>query len=865
MFSSEFSHVSTDRILSSVLAKDDQQFLKGWVLNFINEFSQEQPRMVLLTRHSLYRVKWATSMEKPTKSHRLLLKDIKGIQVGYFLPEGDKKGDKALQHYGFRILVDPGMQGGSTIHYPWEFKLLQTAKLHKETVDAIVGTISKTREELVGDRMEVQELEWLLLSGNSRSGTLQNVFGVWPKRRSATMMPRSQRSGLEGVARRSVETAAVDILPKSKVQAHPPVLHTVPQLHPPEDQTSHPIRRRSNSLSSSSLSEGKEALGHQRSRSTLDIVTVEEPNDEDLLSISEHLSSTPNDTQEDTNHTTPEGSSVTKEEHKGSPDLVSSGESESPAINQEVPQAFKAQETEKGEKIESPPPKEKVEEVEEANPSPVPLEVLARREFEAERLKTEHSSRFAWSLSGLYRWIIQRQEPSSHIMLSIVLAFFIGAFNFSLLWALGLMYIIYKMDRHRLVKHQRAITYQMSISKKAANNLTRSGAEVKKDEETDTCHWFNTLLTKLWPKMWKRLALAVKESLTEQLQLQVELKKIPISAVKSIVVSGLDLGDTPPTFSGVTGVKPLFPDFQCDFDLRYFGPATVTLIVCLGVQSLQPVTVEIPIILNDFDVKGRMRCGFTFFPKPPFLHTLTAGFIEPPELHLSVRPLHTLDIIEIPFLDNWIQTAIKELLASTLVLPEKIELSYQNLFGTKLQEEKTITSVDFTTSEVRQENTHIHNQEIEKSRRDGEYLGLLHVKVIEGRKLLQEFIGVHATPYCILSTGPHEVFTTRNVKRSKAPQWNEFFELLVKKKCEGLEVTVMARDTVNARDDFLGMATLQFSEFGPEPKDFWVALERPNKKGDQMHAGDIHMQVRYVPPLDTVSVERSTMDLKSSQ
>lgn len=58
-------------------------------------------------------------------------------------------------------------------------------------------------------------------------------------------------------------------------------------------------------------------------------------------------------------------------------------------------------------------------------------------------------------------------------------------------------------------------------------------------------------------------------------------------------------------------------------------------------------------------------------------------------------------------------------------------------------------------------------------------------------------------PYCILSTGPHEVFTTGCAKHVRNPLWNEFFELLVKKQRDKiLEVSVMARD--NEGDVFLG-------------------------------------------------------------
>jgi Ca2+-dependent lipid-binding protein len=108
--------------------------------------------------------------------------------------------------------------------------------------------------------------------------------------------------------------------------------------------------------------------------------------------------------------------------------------------------------------------------------------------------------------------------------------------------------------------------------------------------------------------------------------------------------------------------------------------------------------------------------------------------------------------------------------------------------------------------------------EVEKSKKDGEFAGLLHIRILEAKKLLVDRISSNANPYCIVTAGPHEVFTTNAVKRGKITTWNEFFELLVKKQKEKkVEVTVMARDTVNG-DDFLGMAIVDFTDFGKETR-----------------------------------------------
>ena len=99
----------------------------------------------------------------------------------------------------------------------------------------------------------------------------------------------------------------------------------------------------------------------------------------------------------------------------------------------------------------------------------------------------------------------------------------------------------------------------------------------------------------------------------------------------------------------------------------------------------------------------------------------------------------------------------------------------------------------------------------------------------------------------MVTTGPHEVFTSNTVKKSKNPVWNEFFELLVKKNREKkLEISVMGKDAVNG-DDFLGMAMIDFVDVSKETKDTWAKLESMNKKGAPLIAGEIHVQLRFLP------------------
>lgn len=95
------------------------------------------------------------------------------------------------------------------------------------------------------------------------------------------------------------------------------------------------------------------------------------------------------------------------------------------------------------------------------------------------------------------------------------------------------------------------------------------------------------------------------------------------------------------------------------------------------------------------------------------------AFTELPEVNLSIKPLNLLDLFEIPWVNERVASAVQQLLVSNLVLPEQIELGYQAIFGIKPEKNIGPSALDFTTSEVRQEDIVRHHHEIEKSRREG--------------------------------------------------------------------------------------------------------------------------------------------------
>jgi len=489
-----------------------------------------------------------------------------------------------------------------------------------------------------------------------------------------------------------------------------------------------------------------------------------------------------------------------------------------------------------------------------------------------------------------------RLEALLYFSLAVVISFYIGYFNFSFLLILMLIYFVYKIDNNSLEKSLKLKLLDVSsmstpaslplvpsapgtnnaiivshsslrsknISRSSTLPLSKSHPPLRRtptisnaisssnhlppsittnslsleNEPVETCFWFNILFKELWRNIHRSTAETMQEKLKTLFESNLNEKKLPY--IESVKVCYLFLGDDAPNFNGMTCTRPDFPDCRFDFDIVYYSrEAKILLEVIIDGNFFK---FRLPISIEDFHLQGRMRFDMTFFRKYPYLHMLSYAFLELPTIDLAVRPFQAFDLLNIPFAKAWILDSLKTLVRSTMVLPEIISVPYHHMFNVS----DAFCATDVNS--VKQDDINKHTSEIEKSLKDGDFGGLLHVRLLEARKLLTEHMGARSVPYCILSTGAHEVFTTKTAKRCRHPIWNEFFELLVKKQLDRkMELTVMARDTVNG-DDFLGMSRVDFSSFGTEMKDLWIPLERVNKKNrEHTAAGEVHLQIRYVP------------------
>jgi Ca2+-dependent lipid-binding protein len=115
----------------------------------------------------------------------------------------------------------------------------------------------------------------------------------------------------------------------------------------------------------------------------------------------------------------------------------------------------------------------------------------------------------------------------------------------------------------------------------------------------------------------------------------------------------------------------------------------------------------------------------------------------------------------------------------------------------------------------------------------GKFLFRLAVHVVEGKDMPDvDLIGT-CDPYVVVKVGD-EKYTTKVIKKSQFPIWNEKFEFGVEKGAKHVDFTLYDSDKGKI-DDSLGHVSIPFENLRHGPNDFWIDLPERNKKHPKIH------------------------------
>ncbi|KAL3315239.1 Extended synaptotagmin-1, partial [Cichlidogyrus casuarinus] len=330
--------------------------------------------------------------------------------------------------------------------------------------------------------------------------------------------------------------------------------------------------------------------------------------------------------------------------------------------------------------------------------------------------------------------------------------------------------------------------------------------------DVERAEWVNRILKRMWPYICNY----VTNILIESVQPSVE-NSLP-AALKPFSFTKIDLGDTPPRIGGVKvyeseSIKR--NEIVMDVDLLLYSDARIRVQCGKVVAGVK-----------EFELRGTLRIVMKpLVPKIPFAGACTVCFLDNPDINFLLTDMG--NIMTIPGLQQTLMSAVKDVVASMMVIPNRVPVQLVS---------------DLELKQIRFPPPH----------------GVIRVNVISGRDLKSSdvsFTGKGSSdPYCCVNVGAQS-FKTNTCYKTLNPTWNEYFEAVIDSK-DGQHLTfeVFDEDQGN-KDDPIGTCFVPIETVHKRGFfDAWLTLEGVKR-------GQLHVKLQWMDlSSDTNAFQQALLD-----
>eukprot|EP00850_Spirogloea_muscicola_P010509 SM000062S19895 [mRNA] locus=s62:215277:219252:+ [translate_table: standard] len=360
------------------------------------------------------------------------------------------------------------------------------------------------------------------------------------------------------------------------------------------------------------------------------------------------------------------------------------------------------------------------------------------------------------------------------------------------------------------------------LNEKALKRLLPEIPAWVQNPDYDKLDWLNTFLRALWPYLDKAVCETVKQ------QVKPLIAQSKPGSIESIEFEEMTLGSLPPVFTGIKVYDTADNEMILEPILKWAGnPNIVVAVKAFGLKATAQLMVvvlalfESSLVLQLVDVSMALTARATFKPLVnvfPCFTKITVCLMQKPQIDFGLKLLGG-DLMAIPGLYQFVQDAIKDVVASMMLWPKTYE----------------VYKIDDLSAQKRP-------------------IGFIFFKVIEAKNLKNsERIGV-SDPYVKLTLGQGPLGTkkTKVVNNSLDPVWNEVVRLQVRDlQVEVLEVEVRDFDKVGAHTK-MGLAKIPLKDHKLEHDKTvdlgWIPLVKnfdPKDPSNQKDRGSIHLEATF--------------------
>ena len=238
--------------------------------------------------------------------------------------------------------------------------------------------------------------------------------------------------------------------------------------------------------------------------------------------------------------------------------------------------------------------------------------------------------------------------------------FYLGSFKFSpiylILFPISFYYIYTKLNN--------------IFKKQLRNEIIKNIVKLEVFDNSESVNWINHIVQLFWFKIQNYANTLIIKTVNNI------LKENKPGFLESLYLYEFSLGTSAPRIEKIKIHHDNNNNDKLIMDLEFnFIPSlneSNNRICLVSRVGKGVIGINIPILVKDISLNSKIRIELDLISSLPFVKTVTVCLLESPEIDFVLKPLKSMDLMDLPLLNSFLFNLINENIDNVLVNPNKL-------------------------------------------------------------------------------------------------------------------------------------------------------------------------------------------------